>query len=222
MTAIEARTTLIIMISLILVVSLLPATASAQQQQQQQQTTGLSMTGQQYFGNGTGVAYFNDGTTASFNHTITPDNGYYFDNSTVFHIGEIPGIASGNGVQCGENATFSGVNITDISIIRGANLIENKSRALEPSPIVKIKAGDTVRWTNEDITLHSIISPPTSPPLSSASSFSGLVPAGSTFSSGTIIEGGRFYCTFTEPGGIHYGIDYGGSSIKGAVIVEEK
>jgi hypothetical protein len=70
------------------------------------QAVALEMTGQQYFANGTGIAYFDDGTTSSFEHSITPDNGYYFDNSINFYIGEVPGTPSGNGVRCGENATF--------------------------------------------------------------------------------------------------------------------
>jgi plastocyanin len=205
-----------IMIVLFFVLSVAAAAVVAQQYT----ATALEMTGQQYFANGTGIACFDDGTTTSFEDSITPDNGYYFDNPTDFYIGEAPGITSGNGVRCGENATFSGVNITDIAIIRGANLVENKSKALEPSTIVKIKVGDAVRWTNKDEAVHSVISPPTSPPL--PFSLSGSASVGSVFSSGTMIEGGRFYCTFTEPGGIHYGIDYGSSSIKGAVIVEER
>jgi hypothetical protein len=50
------------------------------------------MTGQQYFANGTGIAYFDDGTTQSFKHIITAAAGYYYDNSTIFYTGEIPGV----------------------------------------------------------------------------------------------------------------------------------
>jgi hypothetical protein len=47
--------------------------------------------GQRFFPDGTGVAFFDDGTTQTFFHSVTPRNGYYYDNSTVFFAGMIPG-----------------------------------------------------------------------------------------------------------------------------------
>src|SRR5215212_7922106 len=56
----------------------------------------LSMTGQQFLPDGTGIAYFNDGTTEPFEHKFTPEEGYYYDNSTVFVSGQVPGHESNN------------------------------------------------------------------------------------------------------------------------------
>jgi plastocyanin len=47
--------------------------------------------GERYFPDGTGTAFINDGTTLRFSHQVTPTNGYYYDNSTVFLAGLIPG-----------------------------------------------------------------------------------------------------------------------------------
>jgi plastocyanin len=181
----------------------------------QQQAIALSLTGQQFFVNGTGIAYFDDGVTMPrFNHTITPDKGYYYDDSTVFYVGEIPGVSSANGATCRGNSTLgSSGNIHDITIINGISLLENKSQGIEPSPIVKIKAGDTVTWTNQDIAYHSLYSPPPEP--------------GSEvylFTVSTLLNsnGGTVSCTFTEPGGFHYGIQVDFSEwLAGTVIVEE-
>jgi plastocyanin len=180
------------------------------------------MTGQQLFANGTGLAYFDDGTTTRFSHTITATEGYYYDNSTAFYIGEIPGInntSPDNGVRCGENATTldSGTSndVVNITIIRGASLVENKSRVFEPSPVISIKVGDTVTWINEDISVRWIASPPLS------MSAGGEIPFADTFSSMIGQNGGTFSCTFTEPGGFHYvdGFDF---EMKGAIIVMER
>ncbi len=37
---------------------------------------GVKVTGERYFANGTGVAYFTDGATRLFRHMITPENEY--------------------------------------------------------------------------------------------------------------------------------------------------
>lgn len=64
-------------------------------------TTQLAMTGQQYFANGTGIAYFNDGTTEEFEHTLTANEGYYFDESTPFYIDAVPEVGNNtNSVEC--------------------------------------------------------------------------------------------------------------------------
>lgn len=125
------------MLSLSLVL-LLPAST-------QQYGNALRLTGHQYFSNGTGIAYFDDGTTQPFKHMITSANGYYFDNSTIFYTGEIPGLSSERGVKCDTGTTRNtGIygnrtNIVNVTIIRGADLIENKSKALEPSPVIESK-----------------------------------------------------------------------------------
>jgi plastocyanin len=198
------------------------------------------MTGQQYFADGTGIAYFNDGTTQEFEHRLTEDEGYYFDEPTPFYLDAVPEVGNNTGsIVCGDinaleqakqaaltnssrtmpqsgDSIIGSGNITDITIIRGASIVENKSRAVEPSPIVTIKVNDTVTWVNEDTTMHSIISPP--------------ITGGSNIPDGTIIpstglteNGGTLSCTFTEPGGYHYTLQplfTFGNDIKGAVIVE--
>lgn len=185
--------------------------------QQHQSTTALELTGHQLFPNGTGIAYFDDGTTQEFRHMITESAGYYYDNSTIFYTGEIPRVPQAEGIQCGQFHNLNNSNNTVITIIRGADLIQNKSKAIEPSPVVRINVGDTVTWINRDYTSHLIRSPPgpgVSPPLSD-------LPTGTNFRGSLSSDNGSLRCTFTEPGGFHYGIGIN-SEIKGVVIVEEK
>lgn len=196
-------------------------------------TTQLVMTGQQYFADGTGIAYFNDGTTEQFNHTLTEDAGYYYNESTPFYIDEVPGIGNNNGgVICADdidelaaatnssrtrsssssnddNIPLGSGNITTITIIRGASLLSDKSRALDPTPIVHIKANDIITWLNQDTTSHWIKSPPTS--------FGGDLPSGTFINTIISPDGGTLSCMFTEPSGYHYTLD---RDIKGAVTVE--
>ena len=63
--------------------------------------SALRLIGERFFANGTGTAYFDDGPTASFRHTITSVAGYYYDNSTVFAVGEIPGFDINNTITLG-------------------------------------------------------------------------------------------------------------------------
>ena len=72
-------------------------------------TTQLAMIGQQYFANGTGIAYFNDGTTQQFGHHFRGADGYYYDESTPFYIDEVPGVGDNNGsISCGGTGVGSG------------------------------------------------------------------------------------------------------------------
>ena len=109
-----------------------------------------------------------------------------------------------------------------LTIINGANLIENKSRAIQPSPIIRIKACDTVTWINEDRESHWLRAPP------GAFEFSSQIPAGQTFdvtlssTQSTSEEDRMVSCTFTEPGGFHYDLDFSNNGIKGVVIVEPR
>jgi plastocyanin len=108
-----------------------------------------------------------------------------------------------------------------LTIINGADIIENKSKAIQPSPIIRIKAGDTVTWVNEDRTTHILTAPP------GDFSFFSPIQAGQTFevtlssTESSLVEDRRVSCTFTEPGGFHYDIDLSNNGIKGVVIVEE-
>jgi plastocyanin len=210
---------------------------SSMQYDQYYSANALSLIGERFFENGTGIAYFDDGTTQGFHHTITPRKGYYYDNSTIFYAGNIPGISnvsnittttidSGGGgdkrgcaqltqalqdlFECdtgGERGSAATGKIVNVTIAYGAEFLGNKT--LQPS-IVKINVGDTVVWTNEDWSVHDLLSPPgTSDP---------KVPAGMNFHSATFPQGTTFSHTFTKPGGFHYN-DFGNEEIVGTIIV---
>lgn len=198
-----------------------------------EQTVTLRMTGQQFLPNGTGLAYFSDGSISEFEHEMTPQEGWYYDNTTtIFYTGEIPGISTANNTKCSggysdfnKNSTMTSINTNTtqhtLTIINGADIIENKSKAIQPNPIIRIKAGDTVTWINEDRTTHILTSPP------GEFSFFSQIQAGQTFevtlssTESTIEEDRRVSCTFTEPGGFHYDVDLSNNGIRGLVIVEE-
>jgi len=92
-------TATILMLSLFL--PLLSFTLFLTVKQEQQSSFALSMTGQQYFGNGTGIAYYDDGRTEKFVHTIAENYGYYFDNKTNFYVGYVPGLGNNtDAVSC--------------------------------------------------------------------------------------------------------------------------
>jgi plastocyanin len=207
------------------------------QEQQPASDAPLAMIGQQYFADGTGIAYFNDGTTQGFEHTLTEDEGYYFDESTPFYIGAVPEVGNNTGsvvcndIDAGQSPLTNssgaipssidgdntiGGNTTNVTIIRGASILEDKSRAVDPSPIVTVKVNDTVKWINEDTTHVWLVSPP--------------ITGDNDIPYGTIIprtivneNGGALACTFSEPGGFHYTLRPFDTTteIKGAVIVTE-
>ena len=157
----------------------------------------VKVTGERYFANGTGVAYFTDGTTRLFRHMITPEMEYYYDNSTIFYAGEIPEVNN-------TNATSTGRTV-NVSINFGGSNLGNKS--FDPNP-VRIKVGDTVTWTNNDqYSVYTIASPPPQ---------TGIL--GMNFMSDRLESGDTFSHTFTKPGGFHYEAGYG---MRGTVIVEE-
>lgn len=84
----------------------------------QRNGNALRLTGHQYFSNGTGIEYFDDGTTQPFKHMIISANGYYFDNSTIFYTGEIPGLSSERDVKCDTGATRNtGINGNRTNIV---------------------------------------------------------------------------------------------------------
>ena len=158
---------------------------------------GVEVTGERYFANGTGVAYFADGSTRLFRHMITPENEFYYDNSTIFYAGDVPEVNI-------TNATSTGRTV-NVSINFGGSNLGNKS--FDPNP-VRIKVGDIVTWTNNDLYSAYII---TSPPLQT-----GI--RGMNFISDRLEPGDTFSHTFTKPGGFHYEAAYG---MRGTVIVEE-
>jgi plastocyanin len=157
----------------------------------------VKVTGERYFANGTGITYFTDGATRLFRHMITPEMGYYYDNSTIFYTGDIPNVNSTNVTSTGRT-----VNVT---INFGGSNLGNKS--FDPNP-VRIKVGDTVTWTNNDqYSAYTIASPPPRVGIQ-----------GTNFMSDRLEPGDTFSHTFTKPGGFHY---EAGSRMRGTVIVEE-
>ena len=82
----------------------------------------------------------------------------------------------------------------EVAITEGAYLPENKDHAYDP-PLVKISAGQTIRWTNHDMIAHTVTS--------GVSDGLGGTPDGK-FDSGYIDAGGTFTMTFNEAGGYSY------------------
>jgi hypothetical protein len=151
--------------------------------------SALRLIGERFFPNGTGIAYFDDGTTASFRHTITSAAGYYYDNSTVFAVGEIPGFDMNNTITLGIDG-----DIITVTIPYGADLLGNNS--IQPSSIIKAKVGDVVTFKNEDWQSHSIRSPPDA-------YGSEAVPEGANFEF-SIGPGQSASILISKPIGMHY------------------
>jgi hypothetical protein len=168
--------------------------------------SALRLIGERFFANGTGMAYFDDGTTASFRHTITSAAGYYYDNSTVFAVGEIPGF------EMNDTITTLGIpgDVITVTIPYGAEVLGNRS--LQPSSIIKGQVGDVVTFKNEDWRSHSIRSPP--------DTYGGeAVPEGANFEF-SLASGQSASILLSKPIGMHY--ELVGEGITGAVIVEER
>jgi hypothetical protein len=77
----------------------------------QQSVIALRMTGQQFLSNGTGIAYFDDGSTSRIEHPFTSESGFYYDNSTIFYTGDIPETVSGI-VNTSNSTEGTSTNIT--------------------------------------------------------------------------------------------------------------
>ena len=177
----------------------------------------LSMTGQRFLPEGTGIAYFNDGTMAPFEHKFTPEEGYYYDNSTVFVYGQVEGYESNNTIwelnaqarARGEYGSVTGDTI-NVTISNGAEFLGD--RAIQPSKIIKAKVGDILVWTNEDFNSHNIQSPP--------NDFSGISPQGGNFEM-NLGPGENSTLVLTKAVGMHYNDVYN-PELKGAIIVEER
>lgn len=167
--------------------------------------SALRLIGERFFANGTGTAYFDDGTTASFRHTITSAAGYYYDNSTVFAVGEIPGFDMNDTITLGITG-----DIITVTIPYGAELLGNSS--IQPSSIIRAKVGDVVTFKNEDWRSHSIRSPPDT-------YGSEAVPEGANFEF-SLAPGQSASILISKPIGMHY--ELVGENIKGAVIAEER
>jgi hypothetical protein len=130
--------------------------------------SAIRLTGQQFFANGTGIAYFDNGTTQPFDHPITTQKGFYYDNSTKFlaigGVEDIPGVVNVNESiiahvrENGHSTPIPGSNIVNVTIPSGAELLP-ANQTFQPN-VVKVKVGDTIRFVNEDFNIHIIMSPP--------------------------------------------------------------
>jgi plastocyanin len=179
---------------------------------QQQSTTALSLTGEQFLPNGTGIAHLDDGTMIPFNHTITPTNGFYYDNSTVFVAGEIPGFEMNETITAMNNQSGglgSTGNMINVAIAFGSEFLGDMS--FQPNKL-KAKVGDVVTFKNEDWKDHRLMSPPaaSNPAVSAGANFDVLLFSGHNY---TII--------LTRPVGMHYE-SWGEEDMKGVVIVEQR
>ena len=194
---------------------------------EQQQEPIVELSGQQYFANGTGIMYFSDNTTMPFTHSITPENGYYYDNSSLFLIGEIPGVSAEPKDIASMMSTGEQVNIT---IPRGAEMLPD-NQTFQPN-VVRVKVGDLVSFVNNDFQVHRIVSPPyqghinnanntnTTTATTAMATTSSVVPSGIIFDS--IIEpGDSASVVFSSPGGFHFNDPFN-ENATGTLIVEEK
>jgi hypothetical protein len=68
-----------LMLAGILISSMAAFTAAGSTQQGEPSPT-------QFFQNGTGVVHFVNGTVLYFNHTLTPQNGYLYENGTIYYV----------------------------------------------------------------------------------------------------------------------------------------
>jgi plastocyanin len=198
------------------------------------------LTGERFFANGTGIAYFDDGTTQIFRHTITPENGYYYDNSTIFYTGEIPGISNGSSNTINATNTTSRSD-TSVCAPLTQSLKDLFADDCNPADCGISSSGD---GNNVNVTIvygSSMLANKSkafdanpvrikvgdtvtwinedwqghviqSPPQGMVEVSSGL-----TFSS-FIPAGDTFSCTFTKPGGFHYA-DTPDTDMAGTVIV---
>jgi plastocyanin len=176
----------------------------------QEQQEFVNMTGQQFYENGTGTAHFSDGSTIGFNHSITPGNGFYYDNSSIFVAGEIPGYEINDTITGLNNQNHTTGDIINVTIVSGAAFLGNRS--IYPSTIINASVGDIITFTNDDVTTHIIRSPPSDP--------NPQVAAGMNFDF-WLFPGQSYSLVMTRPGvGQHY--ELLGDDIKGAVIVEKQ
>lgn len=197
--------------------------------------------GDRFFENGTGIAYFDDGLTVMFNHSITPENGFYYDNTTIFYAGDIPEISSSSNNSSGNSIVSVGVNhnvviprqlegsddglVPPTSSTRATTRNTTTDSMFQPS-VVKIKVGDTVTWINEDNKGHFI----SSPPGVSAINKNGDIPdfelltGNINFQTVAIESGETLTIQFNNAGGFHYydPLAIGdGNGNAGTIIVEQ-
>jgi len=189
-----------------------------------QQQPIIELSGQQYFANGTGIMYFSDNTTVPFTHSITPENGYYYDNSTLFLIGEIPG-----GVSAGPkdiaSMMYTGTQV-NITIPHGAKMLPD-NQTFQPN-VVRVNVGDLVTFVNNDFQVHRIVSPPHQGDINNANNTNttttmattSVVPSGIIFDS-IIGPGDSASIVFSSPGGFHFNDEFN-ENATGTLIVEEE
>jgi plastocyanin len=242
--AVSATIPMIILLMLGIII-IAPTTAAATPVIIGKGTTGNAseVVGNRFFKNGTGIAYFNDGLKVLFNHSNTPENGFYYDNTTVFYAGDIPEISSSNNNSSNTSSVSVGVNrnvviprqvvgsddrqapppTTTTTTTTTNTTTMTGSTIFQPS-VVRIKVDDTVTWINEDYKTHSI----SSPPLVLDINKNGDIPDfdlftdNRNFQTGAIESGETLTMQFNNAGGFHYYDPLAsGDGNAGTIIVEE-
>jgi len=205
----------------LLLTLLLSATAAVPSIAYSQASTPSStadLIGQQYFENGTGISYFSDNSSKLFTHSITPQNGFLYNNSITYTIGDVPASSamSNNNTNAGSNISPPATgNVINITIPNGADLLP-ANQTFQPNSVT-VKVGDTMQFVNRDSQSHRIVSPPST--LFDLSNKS--VPSGVTFDTGDLSPGQiSANMTALRPGGYHYNDNYNEASTGTIIIVE--
>lgn len=184
--------------------------------------------GERFFANGTGVAYFDHGTiTRPFTHTIKPEYGFYYDNSSAFVAGDVPGV----GVVVAFDTNYKGyINASEmvggktvnISIPFDIDNLPAQNQTFQPN-VAYAKVGDRIKITNEDWRNTFIISSPPEASTSRGRSGDDSVKSGLNFGNIGLSPGEPFSMIATNAGGIHYNSMFNSTTeMTGTIIITEK
>lgn len=214
------RTLFILLLVTLSVTAVWPSVAYSQVSTPTPPTTTVELIGQQYFENGTGISYFSDNTSRPFTHSITPENGFYYNNSVTYSIGEVPA-ASSNNNNNSNNASSSNIsppttgNVINITIPYGVDQLP-ANQTFQPNSVT-VKVGDTIQFVNNDYQSHRIVSPPST----LFDSNNKAVPSAATFDTGNLNPGDvSTNMTALRPGGYHYNDNYNEAATGTIIIVE--
>lgn len=193
----------------------LTATTATASVYAQQNATGrgggggiVELIGQQYFENGTGISYFSDNTSRPFAHSITPENGFYYNNSVTYSVGDVLGV---NVTTTTPQTTGKVINNT---IPYGASLLP-ANQTFQPNSVT-VKLGDTIQFVNNDYQSHRIVSPPST----LFDSNNKEVASAATFDTGNLNPGDvSTNMTALRPGGYHYNDNYNEAATGTIIIV---
>lgn len=198
-----------------------PSVAYSQVSTPTPSTTTVELIGQQYFENGTGISYFSDNTSRPFTHSITPQNGFYYNNSVIYSIGEVPAATSSSSSSNNSNASSSDISppttgkVINITIPYGADQL-SANQTFQPNSVT-VKVGDTIQFVNNDYQSHRIVSPPST----LFDSNNKEVASAATFDTGNLNPGDvSTNMTALRSGGYHYNDNYNEAATGTIIIVE--